>query len=411
MFKNYIFDNQSRHPVKHWTRGVPMDKNTLEQLRMTANMPFIFKHVAAMPDAHYGNSATVGSVIATQGAVVPASIGVDLSCGMSAVKTTLTANDLPDNLFQLRMAIEAAVPHGDLERIQKFDAGVFQNGQLPKYHEQQWLALLPKYNDIVAKNPKIEHRNGSMHMGTLGKGNHFIEICLDENGAVWALLHSGSRGVGGRIGSYFIDKAKKEMERYFMGEYLPNTDLSYLVEKTEVFEDYIEAIRWAGDFASANRASMMHATIGALKSIVSKPFTLTELAVNCHHNYIDRENHYGKNVWVTRKGATRARKGELGIIPGSMGTGSFIVEGLGNADSFCSCSHGAGRVMSRNEARKVITMEAHKASMTGIEARCDNNILDESPAAYKDLNAVMNAQSDLVDIKYHLKQVVNVKGS
>jgi tRNA-splicing ligase RtcB len=246
-------------------------------------------------------------------------------------------------------------------------------------------------------------------MGTLGGGNHFIEVCLDEHDSVWIMLHSGSRGVGNKIGTYFIEQAKKEMERYHIAEYLPDRDLSYLVEHTELFNDYVEAVSWAQDYAAENRKAMMENTIAALRKFLP-PFALTDVAVNCHHNYISKENHFGENVIVTRKGAVRAREGDLGIIPGSMGTGSFIVRGLGNADSFCSCSHGAGRVMSRGEAKQKISLDQHKEAMRGIEARVDKDVLDESPAAYKDIGAVMEAQSDLVEILYRLRQVINIKG-
>jgi tRNA-splicing ligase RtcB len=232
---------------------------------------------------------------------------------------------------------------------------------------------------------------------------------LDEEDHVWVMLHSGSRGVGNRIGTYFIEKAKKEMERYYIGDLLPDKDLAYLVEHSEIFDDYMAAVGWAQDFALENRKAMMDAVLGVLKKLLP-PFSITETAVNCHHNYVARENHFGSNVWVTRKGAVRARKGDLGIIPGSMGTGSFIVEGLGNADSFCSCSHGAGRKMSRTEAKKVISLDEHKQAMNGIEARLDEGVIDESPAAYKDIGAVMKAQEDLVRILHRLRQIVNVKG-
>jgi tRNA-splicing ligase RtcB len=246
-------------------------------------------------------------------------------------------------------------------------------------------------------------------MGTLGTGNHFIEVCLDEFDSVWVMLHSGSRGVGNKIGMYFIEKAKQEMERYHIDKYLADKDLSYLVEKTEIFDDYVAAVEWAQEFALKNRGSMMESTLNVLRKHL-KPFVITEMAVNCHHNYISKENHFGANVWLTRKGAVRARAGDLGIIPGSMGTGSFIVRGLGNKHSFCSCSHGAGRVMSRGQAKKEISLDQHATAMKGIEARLDYDVLDESPAAYKDIGAVMEAQSDLVEVLFRLRQVVNVKG-
>ena len=270
-------------------------------------------------------------------------------------------------------------------------------------------SLRQRYHMIVAKHPKVASYKQAQHLGTLGTGNHFIEVCIDEAQDVWIMLHSGSRGPGNKIGQYFIEAAKREMERYFIGDYLPDRDLSYLVEHTDIFDDYVSAVHWAQDFALLNRQLMMQQTVDAMLKTLP-PFGLTEVAVNCHHNYVAREHHYGTNVLVTRKGAVRARKGDLGIIPGSMGTGSFIVRGLGNPDSFHSCSHGAGRVMSRTQAHKTLKLEDHVKAMHGIEARTDIDVLDETPAAYKDVNKVMEAQKDLVEIVHRLHQVLNVKG-
>lgn len=403
----YNYDGTQRNPIKMWTKGVLIEDQALQQLRNIASMPFIHSHVAAMPDVHWGMGATIGSVIATKGVIIPAAVGVDLGCGMMAVKTSLTASDMPDNLHAIRCEIEKAVPHGRTDNGGKNDRGSF--GELSPEHESRWSALSARYDAIVEKHPKAKGFNGANHLGTLGTGNHFIEICLDENQDVWVMLHSGSRGPGNRIGSYFIEAAKREMERYHITAYLPDKDLSYLVENTVLFDDYVEAVHWAQDFAMQNRMAMMDATLGAISKHL-RPFTVTETAVNCHHNYVERENHFGSNVWVTRKGAVRARKDDLGIIPGSMGTGSFIVRGKGSKDSFCSCSHGAGRAMSRGAAKKLISMEDHAKAMTGIEARLDADVIDESPAAYKDIGAVMAAQDDLVEIVYRLRQIVNVKG-
>lgn len=404
----YIRDKDMLHGVKAWNRGVPFDDGTIAQLKSLANMPFIHKHVAAMPDAHVGRGATVGSVIATKGAIIPAAVGVDLGCGMMAYKTTLMAEDLPDNLFQIRCDMESVIPHGRSDNGHLYsDVGGWR-ADPPRASRKAWEDLMVRYAMIISKHPKAKAHNTYNHLGTLGTGNHFVELCLDEEGGVWVMLHSGSRGAGNRIGSYFIELAKKEMERFFIS--LPDGDLSYLVEGTEHFNDYVEAVDWAQDFALKNREIMMKHALMVLVSHIAKPFSVTEMAVNCHHNYIAKENHFGENVWVTRKGAVRARKGDLGIIPGSMGTGSFIVEGLGNAASFCSCSHGAGRVMSRTEAKRLITLEDHIAATAGIECRKDEGILDESPAAYKDIGAVMAAQEDLVSIKYRIKQVLNIKG-
>ncbi len=394
-------------PLKLWDSHGAFDSSAMEQLNNLAKLPFIHEHVAGMPDVHYGIGATVGSVIATKGAIVPAAVGVDIGCGMMAVQTTLKAEQLPDNLREIRSSIETAVPHGKTISRGIKDKGSWRN--IPDRIVPIWEKLEPEYLKIIEKHPKAKASNRDCHLGTLGTGNHFIEICLDEKDFVWAMLHSGSRGVGNRIGTYFIEKAKMEMERYFIGELLPDKNLAYLVEHSEVFEDYMSAVGWAQDFALENRRAMMDTVLHVMKKLLPE-FTVTEMVVNCHHNYVARENHFGSNVWVTRKGAVRARKDDLGIIPGSMGTGSFIVEGLGNLDSFCSCSHGAGRKMSRTEAKKVISLDEHKQAMQGIEARLDEGVIDESPAAYKEIGDVMKAQEDLVRILHKLRQIVNVKG-
>ncbi len=400
----YIYEETTGVPIKHWTRGVQLEDSAHEQLRNVAAMPFIHKHIAAMPDVHWGMGATIGSVIPTKGAIIPAGVGVDIGCGMMAVQTTLQADQLPDSLSGLRSEIEAAVPHGRTDNGGANDRGAWGR-DLPA--PPRWGGLHDRYETIVAKHPKARAHNTFRHMGTLGTGNHFIEICLDEAGSVWAMLHSGSRGCGNRIGMYFIERAKKEMERWFIQ--LPDQDLAYLVEGSELFDDYIEAVGWAQDYALDNRKSMMEAVLGAMRLSLPE-FSITDMAVNCHHNYVDRENHFGANVLVTRKGALRARKGDLGIIPGSMGARSFIVRGKGNKDSFCSCSHGAGRSMSRGAAKKAFTLEDHAKATEGVECRKDAGVIDETPGAYKDIRAVMDAQSDLVEVLYELRQVVCVKG-
>lgn len=403
----FNYEETKGSPIKHWTKGVLLDDRAREQLHNIASLPFIHKHVAAMPDVHWGMGATIGSVIATKGAIVPAAVGVDIGCGMMAYQTSLKASDLPDNLHAIRCDIEKAIPHGRSDNGGRNDKGGFS--ELTKSNDKRWGDLAVGYSNLIAKHPKVKAFNTWQHMGTLGTGNHFIEVCLDEFDSVWVMLHSGSRGVGNKIGMYFIEKAKQEMERYHIDKYLADKDLSYLVEKTEIFDDYVAAVEWAQEFALKNRESMMESTLNVLRKHL-KPFVITEMAVNCHHNYISKENHFGANVWLTRKGAVRARAGDLGIIPGSMGTGSFIVRGLGNKHSFCSCSHGAGRVMSRGQAKKEISLDQHATAMKGIEARLDYDVLDESPAAYKDIGAVMEAQSDLVEVLFRLRQVVNVKG-
>jgi tRNA-splicing ligase RtcB len=401
-----------RVPVKAWVDGVPFEDAARKQVENVASMPFVFKHVAVMPDVHWGMGATVGSVIATKGAVIPAAVGVDIGCGMVAARLELTASDLPDTLAPMRSAIEAAVPHGRTNDGGPGDRGAW--GEVPELNAIMWGANLP--GDSMAKDfarlcdrhPKLAKSNNVTHLGTLGTGNHFVEVCLDESQGVWVMLHSGSRGVGARIGGYFIELAKEDMRRWFVN--LPDADLAYLPEGTEHFDEYVEAVGWAQDFALANRALMLDATICAISKTLGRPVRHDETAVQCHHNYVSRERHFGENVIVTRKGAVRAREGELGIIPGSMGTRSYIVRGKGNRDSFTSCSHGAGRKMSRGAAKKVFTLADHAKAVAGVECRLDEDVIDETPGAYKDVDAVMAAQTDLVEVVHTLKQVLCVKG-
>ncbi|WP_447728314.1 RtcB family protein [Sphingomonas koreensis] len=394
-------------PIKSWTRGVPVDDKARDQLARAAKMPFIFKHVAAMPDVHVGIGATVGSVIPTRGAVIPAAVGVDIGCGMMAARTSLMAHDLPDTLEGIRSAIERAVPHGrSTGRGQRGDKGAW--GMPPAPIVEAWAMLAARFKRITDKYPKLEKTNNLVHLGTLGTGNHFIELCLDEEARVWVMLHSGSRGVGNAIGSFFIELAKQDMRKWHIN--LPDADLAYFPEGTDHFDDYVEAVGWAQDYAALNRRMMMANVIAALRTQIAKPFEAEAEAVNCHHNYVQRENHFGENVLVTRKGAVRAAKGVMGIIPGSMGAKSFIVRGLGNAESFDSCSHGAGRVMSRTEAKKLVTLDEHIRDTAGVECRKDEGVIDETPRAYKPIEAVMAAQADLVEIVHTLKQVVCVKG-
>ncbi|MFI0398738.1 MAG: RtcB family protein [Thiolinea sp.] len=404
---NYeVLYEQGKVPVKAWTKGVPFDDNSKKQLLNIAQMPFIHQWVAAMPDVHLGKGATIGSVIPTVGAIIPAAVGVDLGCGMMAAKTTLTAADLPDSLEAMRSKIEQVVPHGRVAIRGKRDTGSW--GDPPDDVLEKWLGLSAGFQRLCEKHPFLKNTNNLKHLGTLGTGNHFIEVCLDETQTVWVMLHSGSRGVGNAIGTHFIEQAKKDMERYFI--HLPDKDLAYIPEGSPHFRDYVEAVAWAQDFAQANRELMMSRTLQAIREVLPIPFTADVEAVNCHHNYISREHHYGKDVWVTRKGAVSAQKGQLGIIPGSMGAKSFIVRGLGNAESFCSCSHGAGRVMSRTEAKRRVSLDEHKRAVAGVECRVDESVIDETPSAYKPIDKVMAAQSDLVEVLHTLKQVVCVKG-
>jgi tRNA-splicing ligase RtcB len=359
-----------------------------------------------MPDVHVGIGATVGSVIPTKGAVIPAAVGVDIGCGMMAARTSLHASDLPDNLEPIRTAIEKAVPHGRDVGHGRRDKGSW--GDPPPEIVSAWATLAERFKLITAQYPKLEKTNNLVHLGTLGTGNHFIELCLDESDGVWVMLHSGSRGVGNAIGSFFIELAREDMRKWFIN--LPDEDLAYFPEGTEHFDDYVEAVGWAQDFAALNRRMMMTNVIRALRGVISKPFEAELEAVNCHHNYVQREHHFGQNVLVTRKGAVRAAEGVMGIIPGSMGAKSFIVRGRGNKESFDSCSHGAGRLMSRHEAKRRFTLDDHIAATEGVECRKDEDVIDETPAAYKPIEAVMAAQADLVEVVHTLKQVVCVKG-
>jgi tRNA-splicing ligase RtcB (3'-phosphate/5'-hydroxy nucleic acid ligase) len=393
-----------RH-VKMWTRGVPVEEEARQQLANTARLPFIYRHVAAMPDVHLGIGATVGSVIATKGAIIPAAVGVDIGCGLMAVQTSLKAVDLPESLRAIRSEIERAVPHGFVTIQGRSHKGAWSVA--PNSVITRWKPLAARLQAIAEKAPRLKAKDPQSQLGTLGGGNHFIEICLDTEQTVWVMLHSGSRGIGNLIGQTFIELARQDMQRHFVN--LPDRDLAYFVEGTGHFDDYFEAMQWAQDYAAENRRSMMDAVLRVLRDEI-RPFQSGEIAVNCHHNYTTRECHFGEEVLVTRKGAVRAGRGELGIIPGSMGARSYIVRGLGNPESFASCSHGAGRRMSRTAARKLFTVAQHQAATAGVECRKDESVIDETPAAYKDISAVMDAQKDLVEIVHTLKQIVCVKG-
>ena len=406
-----VFQGTRGGLIKAWIDGVAVEDQARRQLDNIAAMPFIHKHVAIMPDVHWGMGATIGSVIPTKGAIIPAAVGVDLGCGMMAVRTTLTAADLPDNLAGLRTAIEARIPHGRTDNGGRNDRGAW--GQVPEAQTEVFKGLSGELQTIVDKHPKISQSaaRAHYHLGTLGTGNHFVEVCLDENDAVWIMLHSGSRGIGNRIGSYFIERAKFEMKRWYIN--LPDEDLAYLPEGSDLFGDYMGAVSWAQRFARANRELMMTAALEALSASVPKRFTCDCEAVNCHHNYVAHERHFGSDVLVTRKGAVRITPETLGIIPGSMGAKSFIVRGIDGqaaAEALCSCSHGAGRAMSRAEAKRRFTLDDHARATAGVECRKDAEVIDETPAAYKDIDAVMKAQADHVEIVHTLKQVVCVKG-
>lgn len=393
----------SATPIKGWVRGVPLEDAAHQQLRNIAAIPFVGPWVAVMPDVHLGKGATVGSVIPTRGAIIPAAVGVDIGCGMAAVRTTLRASDLPDSLAQLRNGIERSVPVGNgrggehWKLPDSIETRVAQSG------------LVERLDAIKQKHRKIRTDKLDRQIGTLGGGNHFIELCLDEADRVWVMLHSGSRGTGNLIGSYFIERAREQLAHRVLGFHLPDKDLAFFMEGEPLFDDYVEAVSWAQDYARENREAMMARVLHELRHRLPK-FQLEKMAVNCHHNYVQKETHGDVDLLVTRKGAVSARAGELGIIPGSMGAKSFIVRGLGNADSFHSCSHGAGRVMSRTAARQQITLAQHREATAHVECRKDAGVIDESPAAYKDIDAVMAAQSDLVEIVHTLRQVLCVKG-
>jgi tRNA-splicing ligase RtcB len=386
-------------PVKIYTDDV--EHQAMQQLMNISQLPFIHSHIAAMPDVHAGIGATVGSVIPTKGAVIPAAVGVDIGCGMNAVRLSIKAEQLPDNLRRIRSLIEATIPVG------------FNMHKSDKARNSTVRALTPGLHKVLDKHPKIanlqkkSYQTWIRQIATLGGGNHFIEVCLDENQDVWVMLHSGSRGIGNAIGRYFIDLARKDMRQHIVN--LPDKDLAYFEEGAQHFDDYVDAVHWAQDYAMANRREMMHFILEMLRKELTH-FGVTKEAINCHHNYVSIETHFDETVFVTRKGAIRAGEGELGIIPGSMGAKSYIVRGKGNAQSFCSCSHGAGRRMSRTRAKKQFSAEDMEAQTQGVECRKDKGVVDEIPAAYKDIDAVMENQSDLVEVVHTLKQIVCVKG-
>lgn len=391
--------SKGRVPVKIYTHEV--DEMAMQQLYNMAQLPFIHSHLAAMPDVHAGKGATVGSVIPTKGAIIPAAVGVDIGCGMNAIRLTIKADGLPDNMRAVRLAIEEAIPVG--YNMHKHD----------RARESTIRSLSGGLDSILRKHKKIysmqkkPYQTWIRQLGTLGGGNHFIEICLDENQDVWVMLHSGSRGIGNVIGQYFIALAKKDMGQHIVN--LPDKDLAYFTQGAKHFDDYVEAVEWGQDYAMANRREMMQFILEALRKKFRK-FGITKEAINCHHNYISQEYHFGEHVFVTRKGAIRAGEGELGIIPGSMGAKSFIVRGKGNPQSFNSCSHGAGRKMSRSAAKRQFSVDDVNQQTQGVECRKDKGIIDEIPGAYKDIDTVMENQHDLVEVVHTLKQIVCVKG-
>lgn len=386
-------------PVKIFTNDI--DSDSIEQLKKMAQLQFIYSHITVMPDVHVGKGATDGSVIPTKNAIIPAAVGVDIGCGMNAVRLNLKASQLPDNLAPLRHAIERKVPVGfELHKQIKAKASSI----IPL--EKRLQPIIQKHPGLVRMLRKFD-ATWQKQLGTLGGGNHFIELCLDENQDVWIMLHSGSRGLGNVIGTYFIELAKKEAQHRF--GHVPDKDLSYFAEGSASFNDYVEAVEWAQNYAFENRREMMRLILEAIRPLLP-PFQMTKEAINCHHNYVSRENHFGKDLLITRKGAIRAGQDELGIIPGSMGARSYIVKGKANPESFCSCSHGAGRKMSRNKAKLLFSQDDLIQQTHGIECRKDAGVIDEIPSAYKDIDQVMANQSDLIEIVHTLKQILCIKG-
>ncbi|WP_280153440.1 RtcB family protein [Piscinibacter sp. XHJ-5] len=394
--------------VQGWTEGVEVDHQALNQIRNIAGLPIVAGHVAIMPDVHLGKGATVGSVIPTRGAIIPAAVGVDIGCGMCALRTDLQAGDLPAGLSALRSAIESLVPVGfslhDKEMNPTHEAA---HGRVLKQRMDKLYARFEKLS-ILQVLGSLDARKIWKQLGTLGGGNHFIELCLDEAGAVWVMLHSGSRNIGKTIGEAAIGMAREAAVK--AGVALPDRDLAWLNEGSPEFHQYVEALQWAQDYAALNRDLMLFRVMRALRETLGREIGSTQEAINCHHNYATVEEHFGSQVWITRKGAVSAREGQLGIIPGSMGAKSYIVRGKGNPLAYCSCSHGAGRRHSRGAAKRLFDLDALAAQTAGVECRKDEGVLDEIPGAYKDIDAVMAAQGDLVSVEHTLKQVLCVKG-
>lgn len=390
---------EGRVPVKVYTDHI--EDSARRQLVNISQLPIVHHHVAAMPDVHHGIGATVGSVIPTLSAIIPAAVGVDIGCGMIAARLSLAANEIDEaSLKKVFARISRDVPVG-FEQHDERDA----RSDAAKPFKRGLRAILEKHPGVHKRVGK--NSDWTRQLGTLGGGNHFIEVCLDESQRVWVMLHSGSRGIGNAIGTYFIALAKQDAERH--QQQLPDRDLAYFPEGAQHFDDYVHAVGWAQDYARANRAEMMHLVLEALRRHLPA-FAVTTEAVNCHHNYVERETHYGETVWVTRKGAIRAGAGDLGIIPGSMGTRSYIVRGKGSAEAFQSCAHGAGRRMSRTQAKKQFSVADLAEQTAGVVCRKDTGVLDEIPGAYKDIDAVMSNQSDLVEVLHTLKQILCVKG-
>ena len=383
--------------VLSWASTI--DQGTIDQALKASRLPFVAGHLALMPDAHLGKGATVGSVIPTKGAIIPAAVGVDIGCGMIAVQTKILSSHLPDDLGPMLSAIEQAIP-----------AGVGKGHDLGNdWDRMRAIRRVPEYTGASTLTGK-QMNTIPEQFGTLGSGNHFVEVCLDENDSVWFVLHSGSRGIGNQLASAHIKNARGLMKERFIT--LEDPDLAYLVEGEPEFKAYIADMLWAQEYAMESREAMMNAMMLAVQTFFPAGFVGQQTRINCHHNYTEREQHNGQSVWLTRKGAIRARTGDLGVIPGSMGTGTYIVEGLGNPSSYNSCSHGAGRRMSRGQAKRELSVESLETAMKGKTWNTDRAefLVDEHPDSYKDIESVMEDQKDLVKVRHHLTQVLNFKG-
>jgi len=384
--------------VKAWVKGVPFTDNARHQVGQLSTMGVIGPHVAVMPDVHFeAHGATVGTVIPTNGAVIPGAVGVDPGCGVMAQRTTIIQDQLPDSLNDIYVKMEELIPVGRDQFEEAADST-----------RDAFSMLIKEFHALATKHPKVDAPHMLNQLGTVGAGNHFVELNVDSKGFVWIMVHSGSRGIGHRIGTYFTTIAKDKSAKLSTSA-LPHPDLAFLLETDAEFKDYVRAIRFAQDYAALNRRLVVDAVVKALRECKLQ-FTTGYETINCHHNYIAKEKHYGKDLWITRKGAVYAGKGARAVIPGSMGTKSFIVEGKGNEASFNSCAHGAGRVMSRSEAKATISLEEHVKMTEFIECRKDQTVLDESPLAYKDIHAVMAAQDELVTVTEILHPVLVLKG-
>ena len=390
-----------------WTGELEVDESSIEQIRNVSKLPILAGPVAVMPDVHFGIGATVGTVIPTRAAIVPAAVGVDIGCGMLAAKTNLTASDLPESLNKLRSQIERDVPVGFALHKQPLEPGGNLQAMALKARMK---ALDGRYDKlrILERMGRVHHARVWRQLGSLGGGNHFVEVCLDEQGTVWIMLHSGSRNIGNAMGQCAIGMAKEVAQK--ADRSLPHRDLAWLDEGSVEFDEYVEGLGWAQEYAALNRDLMLHLVHKGMEHSLGREVKFDGEVTNCHHNYARLEEHFGERVWVTRKGAVSARAGELGIIPGSMGAKSFIVRGKGNEQSYCSCSHGAGRKMSRTQARNRFDQRDLARQTEGVECRKDEGVIDEIPSAYKDIDAVMEAQKDLVEVVATLKQVLCVKG-